>query len=739
MERKVGTVSLSKIRSSLTAFYRRGIDEVEALGRDHRAVSGFHVERGTPLPLGPFGTNVGVNFAIYASQATRMYLELYDEDEDDVKAVIDLDPRLNRTGDIWHVQIVHPEPERLKSLRYVWKADGPRDPSHGLFYDPDLPLLDPYARAFGGVAAWGRPDLPHPNGGGGPAINPRRCRIASTRNFEWDGDCPLLTPLEDSVIYELHVRGFTIHPSANVQSPGTFMGLTEKIPYLLDLGVTAVELMPVFEFDENENMRRNPRTGEPLLNYWGYSPIGFFSPNTSYASIAADAGALDEFREMVKKFHQAGLEVYLDVVFNHTAEGDERGPTISFRGLDNPTYYMLDQNGRYRNFSGCGNTFNCNHPVVRNFIMDVLHYWVAAMHVDGFRFDLASILGRDVNGEVLANPPILEMISRDPVLANTKLIAEAWDAAGLNQVGNFPSYGRWSEWNGYFRDDVRMFWRGDKGKVSRFASRVCGSDDLYGGATGKPRHTINFVTAHDGFTLNDLVSYEKKHNEDNGEDNRDGEQHNHSMNFGVEGPTGDGEINRRRRIQMKNLVATLLLSQGVPMLLGGDEFSRTQRGNNNAYCQDNEISWVDWTCLEANKEMHRFFKLMINFRRNHPVLRRESFFSDGGGITWHGEKENEPDWSDEAQWLAFLLDGGKAKHPDGRPDDDIYVMMNASGDWRHFVVPDRGREWRKVVDTSRPAGEEIYEHLDKAPGVGHRHDRFAVEPRSVVVLVSPRN
>ncbi len=726
------------MQNSLTVVQARSEIAPDSTGKDARVVSGFHIDRGSPLPLGPDRTARGVNFAIYAANATKMFLELYEGDEDEVKAVIELDPGINRTGEIWHVRILHTEPERLRSLRYVWKADGPRDASRGLYYDPRLPLLDPYARAFSGVAPWGRPDLPHPGGGEGPAINPRRCRIAASRSFDWGGDTPLLTPLEDSVIYELHVRGYTIHESSAVARPGSFLGLTEKIPYLLDLGVTAVELMPVFEFDENENMRRHPSTGAPLLNYWGYSPVAFFSPNSSYAADAADAGALTEFREMVKRFHAAGLEVYLDVVFNHTAEGDERGPTISFRGLDNPTYYMLDAHGRYRNFSGCGNTFNCNHPVVRGYIMDVLHYWTAFMHVDGFRFDLASILGRDVNGEVLANPPILEMISKDPILANTKLIAEAWDAAGLNQVGSFPSYGRWSEWNGYYRDDVRMFWRGDRGLVSRAASRICGSDDLYRDSGGKPRHTINFVTAHDGFTLNDVVSYEKKHNAENGENNKDGEDYNHSMNFGVEGPTGDGEINRKRRVHMKNFIATLLLSQGVPMILAGDEFRRTQRGNNNAYCQDNEISWVDWRLATENADMVRFCKWMIAFRRAHPVLRRQRFFSHGVGISWHGERENEPDWSEEATWLAFLLDGGQARREDGRPDDDIYVMMNASADWRHFVVPGRGREWRKVVDTSRPSPEDIYESVASAPSVGQRQDRFAVEPRSVVVLVNPR-
>jgi glycogen operon protein len=428
------------------------------------------------------------------------------------------------------------------------------------------------------------------------------------------------------------------------------------------------------------------------------------------------------------------------VVFNHTAEGDERGPDISFRGLDNPTYYMLDAAGKYRNYSGCGNTFNCNHPVVRSFILDVLRYWTSVMHVDGFRFDLASILGRDTNGEVLPHPPLLEAISRDPVLARSKLIAEAWDAAGLNQVGNFPSYGRWSEWNGYYRDDVRRFWRGEPGMASRFASRLCGSDDLYrrDGGGGEPTHSVNFVTAHDGFTLNDLVSYAEKHNEDNGEGNRDGENHNHSMNFGVEGPTGDDSVNRRRRRQTRNFLATLLLSQGMPMLLGGDEFARTQRGNNNAYCQDNEISWVDWSLADKNADLIRFVRLMIGFRLAHPVLRRRGFFGAGGGIVWLGEGEGGPDWSDDARWLAFLLDGEQARRPDGSRDDDLAILANASEEWRHFSLPDRGGEWRKVVDTSRPPPDDIHESPIQAPAVGRRQERFPVEPMSLAALVCLR-
>ncbi|MDR1613261.1 MAG: glycogen debranching protein GlgX [Planctomycetota bacterium] len=722
----------------LAAFTGDHNPDASSIDQFTRTVGEFSVERGIPLPLGPNLTVRGVNFSVFSQHATVMTLVLFADDQGPPAAEIPLDPKLNRTGDVWHIRVRHGNPSRYRTLRYVWRADGPRDPSRGYYFDANHPLLDPYARALTGGETWGKPDLPRDEARDGPQLSARRCRIGASHHYDWEGDKPLDIPIEKTIIYELHVRGYTVHCSSGVAHPGSFLGLAEKIPYLKDLGVTAVELMPVFEFDENENLRRHPRTGEPLLNYWGYSPIGFFCPNAAYAHDSEDAGAVVEFKDMVKAFHRAGIEVILDVVFNHTAEGDERGPTISFRGLDNPVYYMLDGHGKYRNYSGCGNTVNCNHPLVREYILDVLRYWAGFMHVDGFRFDLASILGRDMNGNVLDNPPVVEIIAMDPILAGTKLIAEAWDAGGLNQVGKFPSYGRWSEWNGFYRDDIRMFWRGDKGMVSRVASRVCGSDDLYRKSGRRPGHSINFITAHDGFTLNDLVSYSRKHNEDNGEHNRDGENYNHSVNFGVEGPTDDQGVLQRRRRQMKNFIATLLLSQGTPMLLAGDEFARTQRGNNNAYCQDNEISWVDWSLLEKKSDLARFTRLMIRFRKKHPVLARSQFFADGGGIGWHGGKENEPDWSENAQWLAFLLDGGQAVHDDGGRDDDLYVILNASEEWRHFAVPGRDRPWRKVVDTSRNSPDDVYDDAERAPDVGQRQDRFAVEPRSVVVLVNAR-
>ncbi len=702
----------------------------------------FTVERGNPLPFGATELGSGINFSLFSKHATSASLVLCWSGEDDPVAEIRLDPDLNRTGHVWHILVRRLSP----AIRYGWRLDGPHDPQAGHLFDPRKILIDPYARALTRGEKWGKPDIeriadnaettaadttgteqepPAPN------VFPRRGCLAPA-DFSWDGDTPLRIPMQDTIIYELHVRGYTIHESAGVEHPGTFLGLTEKIPYLRELGITAVELMPVFEFDENENLRHHPHTGELLRNYWGYSPIAFFAPKASYAANGRDGNQVNEFREMVKRFHRAGIEVILDVVFNHTAEGNEKGPTLSFRGIDNSIYYLLDEQGRYRNFSGCGNTLNCNHPLIREMILDCLHYWVADMHVDGFRFDLASILGRGPDGEVLANPPLLERIAMDPVLADTKIIAEAWDAAGVNQVGKFPAFGRWAEWNGFFRDDMRLFWKGTRGFVSKIASRICGSDDLYRKTGRSPCDSINFITAHDGFTLNDLVSYQEKHNEENGEDNIDGEIYNHSMNFGVEGPTDDQGINTMRRRQMKNYLAMLMVSQGVPMLLAGDEFGRTQRGNNNAYCQDNEISWLDWNLVRENGEMLRFFRLMIALRKRHHNLRRDRFLAGGSDISWHGERAFQPDWSEDAHWLAFLLDGTKA--PD-KPDNHIFVMANAHTDWRHFEVPHMGKEWRKVVDTARPAPEDIFANMDEAPNIGFHHNRYGVEPRSVVVLI----
>ena len=694
-----------------------------AAGGEIRMVDGVAVDRGHPQPYGPYPTPRGINFSLFSRHATAATLLLYRDDNSPAFAEIPLDPNINRTGNVWHIRC-----RVSRQVRYHWRLDGPSD-SHNRF-DAAANLLDPYARALSGGETWGSPDIAREGGEeASGAIRPRRSRI-SPGEYDWEGDRRPQTPLEDTIIYELHVRGYTIDPSSGAAQPGTFAGLTEKIPHLLELGVTAVELMPVFEFDEKENFRRNPETGKPLLNYWGYSPLAFFSPKNSYASRPANAGAIAEFRDMVKAFHRAGLEVILDVVFNHTAEGDERGPTLSFRGLDNQVYYMLDAQGRYRNFSGCGNTFNCNHPLVRTMIVDVLHYWVAFMHVDGFRFDLASILGRGVDGEVLANPPLLERIALDPVLADAKIIAEAWDAGGLNQVGRFPSYGRWAEWNGYYRDDIRRFWRGDAGMVSAAASRICGSDDLYFASGRRPNHSINFITAHDGFTMRDLVSYSRKRNQANAENNQDGENHNHSRDFGAEGPSDNPAIEARRMRQIRNFAATLLLSQGTPMILGGDEFGRTQQGNNNAYCQDNEISWVDWSLLRGHADLLRFWRGMVAFRRRHAVLRRTRFFGGTEDIRWLGTN-GKPDWSHEARHLAFLLPGA----PHG--DADLLIAMNAGDRPFRVALPERGPGWRKAVDTSLPPPDDICLDENQAPALEHGAREMDVPPHSLVALVSP--
>lgn len=684
----------------------------------------FSTSRGKPLPFGATETAHGVNFSIYSVNATGATLVLFASGIDQALCEIELDSHHHRTGKVWHIEVCGVD----ENIRYGWRIEGPNQPEKGHRFDRRLILIDPYAKALTGGAVWGEPEIRR-------SIDPekdyhyfpRRCCLAPSE-FDWEDLSPLRTPLEDSVIYELHVRGYTVHKSSGVKARGTYQGLTEKIPYLKELGITAVELMPVFEFDENENLRKDPGTGKLLRNFWGYSPVCFFAPKSSYAAEGRGANQVREFREMVREFHRAGIEVILDVVFNHTAEGDERGPTISFRGIDNATYYIHDRKGKYANFSGCGNTFNCNDPTNQSLIIDCLRYWVSEMRVDGFRFDLASILGRGPDGEVLKNPPLIERIARDPVLADTKMIAEAWDAAGLNQVGNFPGSGRWSEWNGYFRDHWRMFWKGFPGMVSQVASRICGSDDLY---KLRPGQSINFITAHDGFTLHDLVSYDDKHNEANGEENQDGENNNFSQNFGVEGPTGDGNINRLRKQMMKNMLASLFLSQGAPMLLAGDEFARTQKGNNNAYCQDNEINWVDWKFTEGNSDLMRFTRLLIALRKRHSLLRRRTFFQNGKGISWHGATPGGADWSQEAHWLAFLLEGKEA--PKG-PEPSLFVMMNASEEKHYFSIPDAGSDWLLVADTSRDSPNDFHEDKNSGENVGRGCSRYRVRPRSMVIL-----
>jgi len=626
---------------------------------------------------------------------------------------------VHRTGDVWHVHVANLSPACQYGYRVDRQAGQEDDKRHR--FSRSVLLVDPYARSLVGPSLWaGRPGSESNGGWRG---------LITSDEFDWGDDRPPRHHLADSIIYEMHVRGFTRHPSSQVENPGTYRAVIEKIPYLQQLGVTAVELLPVTEFDEGDNYRKNPMTGERLVNFWGYHPLSFFAVKSGYASNQSPGGELREFKEMVKALHAAGVEVILDVVFNHTGEGDERGRTISLRGFDNSIYYLLDpETGGYLNYSGCGNTVNCNHPVVRDLIVDALCYWVTEMHVDGFRFDLASILGRGSDGTPLANPPLIERIAAHPVLADTKLIAEAWDAAGLYQVGTFPNFGRWAEWNGQFRDDLRRFMRGDRGMVSRLATRLAGSSDLYQDGGREPYHSINFITCHDGSTLADLVSYRDKHNLANGEYNADGANDNLSVNHGEEGETPDEEILSLRSRQVRNFLTLLLMSHGVPMLLSGDEMGRTQQGNNNAWCHDNEISWVDWGSLEQNVALHDFVRKLISFRKEHALLRPRHFEGAERGerrLTWHGAMMNRPDWTEGSQSIGMLLQGLAT-------EGEIYLFAHAGSKPLKVELPMAGSEalWRVLVDTAKPLEMTA---LDKDGEIVNKH-YYQVQEQSVLVL-----
>ncbi|MGA1826482.1 MAG: glycogen debranching protein GlgX [bacterium] len=697
----------------------------------------FSLERGKPLPLGVNLKREGINFALFSQHATAVTLILFYPGMDEPLAEFPLDSRFNRTGNIWHVFVRGLDP----GIEYGYRAERMSDTEPEIFnYDRERILIDPYAKALIGAEQWG--------GGVAQAERRKDCSVANSsglcfrrsiivdNTFDWGFDQPLNIHLADTIIYELHVRGFTVHPTSGVPHPGTYRGIIEKIPYLKELGITAVELMPVNEFEENGNPSANPFTGEQLMNFWGYHPISFFAPKASYASENTKGNQVREFKEMVKALHAEGIEVILDMVFNHTAEGGEGGPIYSFKGIDNAVYYIIDpQTGNYHNYSGCGNTLNCNHPVVRDMVLDCLRYWVTEMHIDGFRFDLASILGRGQDGSVLPNPPLVERIALDPVLANTKLIAEAWDAAGLYQVGTFPHWGRWAEWNGKFRDTIRRFLRSEPGMISSLAACLCGSADLYQTSGREPYHSINFITCHDGFSLNDLVSYSHKDNVANGEDNRDGCNENFSWNCGYEGPTDDTEINILRMRQMKNFIAILLVSQGVPMITAGDECARTQQGNNNAYCHDNEISWLNWSCKEEYAELHRFFRLLITFRKNRPALRRRSYVSDEQDcfppISWHGFSREKPDWNNESRSLGVLIPGASNDH-------DIFLIVNAHCEGHLFELPvsQHGKSWWRVLDTMLPSPHDCLEEGKEL--LLDNQDTYQTGPHSVVVLLGKK-
>jgi len=664
----------------------------------------------------------GVNFSVFSRGASGVELLLFDR-EDDARPtrVIPIDPAANRTYHYWHVFVPGVRPGQT----YGYRAHGGWDPANGMRFDPTKVLLDPYGRAVVVPKSYSRDAARLKTDNAATAM---KSVVADVSAYDWEGDAPLQRPSSQTIIYEMHVRGFTRHPSSGVSEErrGTYAGVIEKIPYLQQLGITAVELLPVFQFDAQD---APPGRG----NYWGYAPISFFAPHQGYSSRPEPLAPVDEFRDMVKALHRAGIEVILDVVFNHTAEGDHRGPTLSFRGLDNPTYYILEEDrSRYANYSGTGNTLNANQPIVRRMILDCLRYWVGAMHVDGFRFDLASILERDESGHVMPNPPVLLDIESDPTLAGAKLIAEAWDAAGLYQVGSFIG-DSWREWNGRFRDDVRSFFRGEEGSVERFADRLIGSPSLYGHKQREPEQSVNFVTCHDGFTLNDLVSYDGKHNEANGEGSRDGVDDNRSWNCGVEGPTEDASVEKLRTRQVKNFLTVTMVSAGMPMMLMGDEVRRTQGGNNNAYCQDNEISWFDWAQLAKRADVHRFVTLLnacrvlrdVEHERQRVTLNELIRQAD---VTWHGVRLHEPDWRHSSHSVAFTARFTKQRVV-------FHMILNAYWERLEFELPafaNGGRHpWRRWIDTFLDSPHDIVD-WDRAPSVpGHG---YRAEPRSVVVL-----
>jgi len=677
---------------------------------------------GRSAPLGATVLPDGVNFSVFSRGASGVELLLFDR-EDDARPtrVIPIDPAANRTYHYWHVFLSGVRPGQT----YGYRVHGGWDPANGMRFDPTKVLLDPYGRAVVVPKNYSRDAARLDTDNAATAM---KSVVADVSAYDWEGDVPLQRPSSQTIIYEMHVRGFTRHPSSGVseQTRGTYAGVIEKIPYLQQLGITAVELLPVFQFDAQD-------APPGRVNYWGYAPISFFAPHQGYSSRQDPLAPVNEFRDMVKALHRAGIEVILDVVFNHTAEGDHRGPTLSFRGLDNPTYYILEEDrSRYANYSGTGNTLNANQPIVRRMILDSLRYWVEAMHVDGFRFDLASILERDESGHVMLSPPVLLDIESDPTLAGAKLIAEAWDAAGLYQVGSFIG-DSWREWNGRFRDDVRSFFRGEEGVVERFADRLIGSPALYGHKQREPEESVNFVTCHDGFTLNDLVSYEGKHNEANGEDSRDGADDNRSWNCGVEGPTENPDIDRLRTRQVKNFFTVTMLSAGMPMMLMGDEVRRTQGGNNNAYCQDNETSWFDWTLLAKRADVHRFVTL-LNARRVlrdvEPERQRVALnqLIRQADITWHGVRLHEPDWRHYSHSVAFTARFAKERV-------FFHVILNAYWEPLEFElspVANGGRHpWRRWIDTFLDSPHDIVD-WERAPSVpGHS---YRAEPRSVVVL-----
>ena len=670
-------------------------------------IAGFEVRPGFYDINGATAIPGGVNFTVHSRGATSVELLLFHREQDEPFAVLPF-PEHYRIGNVYSMIVFK---LNIQEFEYAYRVDGPYEPERGLIYDKTRYLLDPYAKAVTGQSGWGKTQ---------PHGQHYKARVVKD-DFDWGSTRNPLIPMEDLIIYELHVRGYTMDDSSNVRCPGTFAGLMEKLPYLEELGVNAVELMPIFEFDEMLDYREVD--GQKLYNYWGYNTVSFFAPNTSYTASAEYNREGNELKQFIQACKQKGIEVYLDVVFNHTAEGNEMGPFFSFKGFDNNIYYLLTPEGYYYNFSGCGNTLNCNHPIVHQMILDCLRYWVTTYRVDGFRFDLASILGRDENGAPMVSPPLLQAMAFDPILGDVKLIAEAWDAGGLYQVGSFPAWNRWAEWNGRYRDDMRRYIKGDEGMAQAAALRLTGSKDLYD-TQARRNASVNFLTCHDGFTLHDLYAYNDKHNEKNGWNNTDGANDNNSWNCGVEGETDDPGVNALRERMVRNAITLLMCSRGIPMFLAGDEFGNTQHGNNNAYCQDNATSWLDWSLLEKNRGLFEFFRYMIRFRKAHRVLRANTNNGACGfpDVSFHGTSPWKEEFGGHDHYVGVMFAGWERESG----PQVVYVASNAYWCELEAELPQlpASMSWHLVVSTWQ---EEQGAYLQ-------RGNRFTIGPRSVLVF-----
>jgi len=695
-------------------FYKKYRANINVLSSDFTDdIENIHIMPGRVIVEGSFPMFYGMNFAVFSAYGKKLWLVLFKKDALEPCCEIEFPKNFN----IGHMFNMFIDGITWKKYEFCYRMDGEYNPKKGMMFNKNNLLLDPYASKISGRDVWGQPETKN-----------LRCETGYL-DFNWEDDKHLNIKLENLIVYEMHVRGFTAHSSSGVEHKGTFLGIKEKIPYFKELGINCIELMPIFEFDELQNTLKNPITGESLKNYWGYSTISFFAPKNGYAA-KVNGDVIYELKSVIKELHANGIEVLLDVVFNHTAEMGNDGPVISFRGLDNKTYYMLDENGEPYNFSGCGNTLDCNNPVVRDYILNSLRFWASEYHIDGFRFDLASILSRDSNGNVLSNPPLIESITHDPVIGKCKLVAEPWDATGLYQLGVFSDNKRWTEWNGDYRDTIRHFLRGDSGVAEHTMQRIMGSPDLYLDSGRGPTSSINFICCHDGFTLMDLFSYDIKHNENNGENNKDGSDLNISWNCGVEGETDDIDIINLRKRMIKNALVVLFCSKGIPMLLMGDECGRTQKGNNNAYCQDNEISWFDWTLLEKNKDLFEFTKKLISLRK---IIRLRHLLNVNkkDDFIFHGVIPYNPDLSYSSHSIAYHFECVKSKK--NYYNRYVYIAINMYWADLEFTVPNLDCVWYKKIDTSKDYPEDMLDHENI---IKVDDNKILVKSRSIVILVA---